>query len=262
MSNQKRTHELIRQNEQIVKKSQKHDANLQKNSTLYFQVGLIVCLLAAYGLLEMRFETTITDYGGVPSLEEPYSIDIPIIKLKPPTIIEPVEEQQKKLSDNFIEVPDDTPINPIVDVPTKDPVVNDTPIVDPEDIVVKDIPEEAYIPVDFVQVVPVYPGCEKKKTNEDRRKCMSEKINKLIQRKFDTDLGSKYGLSGKQVIHTVFKIDKTGKVAGIRIRASHPVLEKEAKRVINIIPEMTPAKQQNKNIGVMYTLPIVFQMNN
>ncbi|NMH87562.1 energy transducer TonB [Flavivirga algicola] len=262
MSNQKKTHELIRQNEQIVKKSQKHDANLQKNTTLYFQIGLIVALLAAFGLLEMTFQTTIPTYGGNPPLDEPYSIDIPRIKPEPPSIKEPVKQKQKKPSEKYVEVPDDTPENPIIDDTPKDPVVNNNPPVDADDIVIVDKPEDVFIPVDLVQIVPVYPGCEKKKSNEGKRKCMSEKINKLIQRKFDTDLGSEYGLSGRQVIHTVFKIDKAGKVTDIRIRAPHPVLEKEAERVINIIPEMTPAKQQDKNVGVMYTLPIVFEVNN
>ena len=260
MSNQKKTHELIRQNEQIVKKSQKHDANLQKNTTLYFQIGLIVCLLAAFGMLEMKFETTVPTYGDIPEPEEHFYIDIPIIKPELPTIEEPVEQNQKKPSNKFVEVPDEIPINPIIDKP-KDPVVNNNPPVDLEDINVIPIDEDVFIPVNLVQVVPIYPGCEKKKSNDERRKCMSEKINKLVQRKFDTDLGSEFGLSGKQVIRTVFKIDKSGKVTGIRIRAPHPALEKEAERVINIIPEMTPAKQQNKNVGVTYTLPIVFQVN-
>ena len=51
----RKIHEFIRQNEKSVKSPQKHDANLQKNSTLYFQIGLIVCLLATYGVLEMKF---------------------------------------------------------------------------------------------------------------------------------------------------------------------------------------------------------------
>ena len=38
MKTPKKTLDLIRQNEQVVKKSQKHDANLQKNSVLFFQV--------------------------------------------------------------------------------------------------------------------------------------------------------------------------------------------------------------------------------
>lgn len=43
------------QSEPLVKKHYKHDVNLHKNTTIYFQVGLILCLLFAYGLLEMRF---------------------------------------------------------------------------------------------------------------------------------------------------------------------------------------------------------------
>ncbi len=261
MSNQKKTHELIRQNEQTVKKSQKHDANLQKNTTLYFQIGLIVALLAAFGLLEMTFKTTIPTYGGSPSLDEPYSIDIPIVKPELPTIEKPIEQNQKKPSNKYVEVPDDVPINPIIEDAPKDPIVNNGPP-DPRDIVVIEEPEDVYVPMNLVQIVPLYPGCEKKKSNDAKRKCMSEKINKLIQRKFDTDLGSEYGLSGKQIIRTMFKIDKNGKVTDIRIRAPHPVLEKEAERVINIIPEMTPAKQQDKNVGVTYTLPIVFEIQN
>jgi len=42
----KKVHKLVGKNEQVVKKSQKHDANLQNNSTLYFQVGLILTLFA------------------------------------------------------------------------------------------------------------------------------------------------------------------------------------------------------------------------
>lgn len=91
---------------------------------------------------------------------------------------------------------------------------------------------------------------------------MSEKITKLIQRKFDTGLGGVLGLSGKQVIRTQFKIDKTGHVIDVKVRGTHPSLEKEAKRVINIIPEMKPGKQGNNNVGVIYSLPIIFEVQN
>ena len=55
MSFSKKNHELVVQNEQSVKKPQKHDANLQKNTTVYFQVGLILTLLTTYSLIEMQF---------------------------------------------------------------------------------------------------------------------------------------------------------------------------------------------------------------
>lgn len=58
MKHLKKAQYIADQSNVIVKKSQKHDVNLQKNSTLYFQVGLIVCLLAVFSLFEMEFEKT------------------------------------------------------------------------------------------------------------------------------------------------------------------------------------------------------------
>jgi len=78
MNFSKKNHERVGQNEPVVKKSQKHDANLQKNSTLYFQVGLILTLLATYGLFEMQFERTvipITDYAILNDSDETIIIE-------------------------------------------------------------------------------------------------------------------------------------------------------------------------------------------
>tara|TARA_R110002049_G_scaffold17238_3_gene67402 strand:- start:2613 stop:3386 length:774 start_codon:yes stop_codon:yes gene_type:complete len=257
MNDPKKTHELIRQNEQIVKKSQKQDANLQKNTILYFQVGLIVCLLSVFGLFEMKFETTIPNYGDLKPLDGPTYIDVPLIKPFKPTFEEPVKQKKVIHSEKFKEVPNDSELEKFVD-----PVI-DTPNINPDFRGLIDEPD----PVDDVifinvEVVPIYPGCENKKTNDDKRKCMSDKITKLVQKKFDTDLASELGLSGKQVIRTQFKIDKTGRVIDIKARGTHPELEKEAQRVIDKIPEMIPGKQRDKNVGVIYSLPIVFQVQN
>jgi protein TonB len=91
---------------------------------------------------------------------------------------------------------------------------------------------------------------------------MSEKLTKLIQRKFKTNLASDLGLSGIQRIQTQFTIDKTGTIIDIKTRAPHPKLENEAERVINTIPEMQPGKQRDKAVGVRYVLPISFQVEN
>ncbi len=259
MSNPKKTHELIRQNEQIVKKSQKHDANLQKNSTLYFQIGLIVCLLFSYGLFEMTFETNIPNYvEGRPPVE-PDDIDIPLIKPIKPTVEEPIKQKKVKQTNKFKEVPDDKELDRLLEN-FVEPETN-TPDVDPDfSGLINEPPVDVDVPFVNVEVVPIYPGCENKKTNDDKRKCMSEKITKLVQRKFDVNLASELGLSGKQVIRTQFKIDKTGQVTEILARGTHPELEKEAQRVIDKIPEMIPGKQRDKNVGVIYSLPIVFQV--
>lgn len=261
MRNLKKTHELIRQNEQIVKKSQKHDANLQKNSTLYFQVGLIVCLLTVFGLFEMTFETTIPNYGDLPPLDGPTYNDVPLIKPVEPTFEELFEKKKVTQSQKFEEVPNEKELDKFFEKLTESKV--STPDINPDfSGLIDEPPTEDDVVFINVEVVPIYPGCENKKTNDDKRKCMSDKITKLVQRKFNTDLGSELGLMGKQTIRTQFKIDKTGKVIEIKARGTHPDLEKEAERVINIIPEMTPGKQRDKNVGVIYYLPIVFQVQN
>ncbi|WP_370477593.1 energy transducer TonB [Tamlana flava] len=263
MRNQKKSHELIRQNEQIVKKSQKYEANLQKNSTLYFQIGLIVCLLAAFGLLEMRFEKTIPVITEVLPPNDPEEIYIENFK----AYEEPKPEQQKeaqnvtKLIDEIEEVNNDFQIkNELKIITSEQNLASDEPI-DPSKVNVIDEPVEENVPIRFIQNVPIYPGCEKSKNNDERRKCMSDKITKLIQRKFEGgDIASDYGLSGKQKIFVRFTIDKTGNVNDIQTKAPIPELSEEAKRVIKLMPEMTPGRQNNKNVGVVYDLPIIFQV--
>jgi protein TonB len=254
----KKAHELIRQNEQIVKKSQKHDANLQKNSTLYFQIGLIMVLLTTYGLFEMEF---VTSEILIP--ESIYIEDDDLVVQRDIQIYEEISAKIKKSNDPVIfkdpEIKKDDASGETLDV-IVEPPSSDEPPIDPSSIKVIEIPEPDDIPYDYVERVPIYPGCEKITTNVERKKCMSEKISKLIRKKFNPDLADGLGLSGKQKIDVQFKIDKTGKVTDIKTRAPHARLEKEAERVINKIPQMTPGRQSNKNVGVICSLPIIFKV--
>lgn len=259
MSNQKETHESIRQNGENVKNSQKYDANLRKNSSLYFQIGLIICLITAYGLLEMKFETNIPNEATLLLPTDVYMADVRVFT---PEVVKeetPVTQKTSKPATDFEVVPDTAP-NVFLDVPEKPTTPVSKPLKSGEIFLEKKPDDSPDVNFEAIEFVPIYPGCEKKKTNDDKRKCMSEKINQLIQKTFNTDLGSDLGLNGKQVIRTQFKIDKKGHVSNIQVRGPHPELEKEATRVINIIPEMTPGRQRDKNVGVIYTLPIVFEV--
>ena len=121
------------------------------------------------------------------------------------------------------------------------------------------VEEDVEVPFAVIENVPVFPGCERG-NNAKKRKCMSEKIAKFVQRKFNTELAGDLGLSGRQRISVIFKIDKSGNVTGVRARAPHPRLEKEAQRVINLLPKMQPGKQRGKAVIVPYSLPIIFQV--
>ena len=85
-------------------------------------------------------------------------------------------------------------------------------------------------------------------------------MNEFIAKKFNTDLAQELGLSGIQQIRVFFKIDKNGDIVDIKARAPHPSLEKEAMRVIGLLPKMKPGKQRGKAVRVPYYLPIKFQV--
>ena len=262
MNFSKKIHELVDQNEQIVKKPQKHDANLQKNSTLYFQVGLILTLIVTYGLFEMQFQTTqiIVD-------DMEFDPEFPVyVSYVPEVIPDPIVEKKvapvrkKLLAINFKPIDNDVELTKVpVDIITE-PVAS--PNLDPGDIEVykPKEPVDDIFSIVGVEQVPIYPGCEDFTTNNERRKCMSQKIGKLIRRKFNSDIAADLGLSGKQRINVQFKIDKMGNVTEIEARAPHGKLEREAVKVINKIPQMVPGKQRDVNVAVIYSLPIVLQV--
>jgi protein TonB len=120
--------------------------------------------------------------------------------------------------------------------------------------------EIADVPFAVIENVPIYPGCEGASGNNAKKACMSEQIDKFIQKEFNGDLAGDLGLEGIQRIFVRFKIDKNGNVVDVQARAPHPKLEEEAVRVVRRLPKMTPGKQRGKPVGVLYSLPIRFQV--
>ncbi|WP_290697152.1 energy transducer TonB [Lacinutrix sp.] len=267
MNNSKKSHDFVRQNEKNVQKSQKHDANLQKNSTLYFQIGLILCLLASYGALEMSFSTSKEYVYATTENDDDtiYEMDPEIYKIIKKVKHEPKKEIAKpepknpdfKIVDDKVEIEKIekklveviVPDNKKVVLKTSDPILD---IENPDD--------NKPVNIMAVQQVPIFPGCERETTNDGRRKCLSEKLSRLVQRKFDVDIATDLGITGKQKIYVSFKINKLGEVEIIETKAKHKDLEKEANRVVRKIPTMQPGKNNNEPVEVSYMLPIQFNI--
>ena len=121
------------------------------------------------------------------------------------------------------------------------------------------------VPFSKVESVPIYKDCDEKLSNTKLKKCMSDKISSHVLKYFNKNLAKSLNLpSHKEVrINVAFKIDETGKVGNILVRAPHPILEKEARRVVLKIPEMTrPGMQDGEAVVVPYSLPIIFTVEN
>lgn len=118
--------------------------------------------------------------------------------------------------------------------------------------------ESVEVPFAVVEEVPVFPGCENLK-NASTKSCTTDAINKFISTNFNTEIATSLGLTRRQRINSIFKINEEGDVVSIKSRASHPDLEREANRVIASLPKMQPGKQRGKKVTVPYSVPITFQ---
>ncbi len=69
------------------------------------------------------------------------------------------------------------------------------------------------------------------------------------------------GIHGRAYV--TFKITKEGKVTDARIaRGLHPPMDKEAVRVVSLMPDWKPGKKDGKPVDVTYTVPVEFVLEN
>jgi len=119
--------------------------------------------------------------------------------------------------------------------------------------------EDMEVAFQFINNPPVYPGCEGLEGKE-AKSCMQEKIQKFIRDNFNSKLADSLGIKDNIRILTMFTIDKNGKISNIKTRSKYKKLEEEAKRVIATLPQMKPGMQEGKPVKVVYTLPIIFKI--
>lgn len=120
-----------------------------------------------------------------------------------------------------------------------------------------EIPE---VDVTIIDKAPIFPGCENQKNNEGLKNCMSRGISEHIGSKFNVGLASGLNLKGRQKILVQFTIDVTGYVADVKVKGPHPRLEEEARMVVMSLPKMIPGEHEGKLVGVLYALPIMFDI--
>ena len=67
------------------------------------------------------------------------------------------------------------------------------------------------------------------------------------------------GIEGRVIVQ--FIVRPTGKIVDAKVvRGIAPSLDKEALRLINIMPNWIPGRQKGKAVNVRYTLPITFKL--
>ncbi len=232
-----------------IKKNPK--SNLENYSKIFWMLGLVLALFITYVAIEDKtYDRQFADLGDV-SMNADLEEEIPITeriepeipKTPPPPTPEKIEivEDEKEVEETVIETTE----------------TDETEAVEVEEIEEVEEVEEVIedVPFTIIEDVPVFPGCKGNK--KQLKNCFNKKMQKHFQKKFDSDLPNELGLSsGKKRIIMLFKIDRSGNVVDIRAKAPHPRLQKEAVRIVKLLPKMTPGKQRGKPVGVKYTLPV------
>jgi len=67
------------------------------------------------------------------------------------------------------------------------------------------------------------------------------------------------GIEGKVIIG--FIVSKNGVISDVQVlRSLDPSCDKEAVRVVKLLPRWIPGKQNGVNVNVKYTLPVAFKL--
>jgi len=235
-----------------IKKDPKVD--LQKNSSLYFVIGLCLILFISWQAIEWKtYEKSVFDYESL-TVQEEEEEEIPIINqpdLPPPPPPPPVAqapteieivEDEKEVEETIIESSETT----------KDEIIEVRRVEIEEEV------EEIDVPFAVIEDVPVYPGCENVEKDQ-LRTCFQDKINKHILKNFRyPEIAQEMGIQGR--VYVNFVISKEGNITNIKMRGPDKNLEKEAYRIISLLPDITPGKQRGKPVNVPFSIPIVFKL--
>ncbi len=231
-----------------LKKNPKADVG--RNSSLYFVIGLAFVMLCVYGALEWKKYDKSNDYDIALNVEDDLDEEVPMteqIKTPPPPpppaapeVIEVVEDEEE-VEETVIESTETSQEEEVMEV---------------EDVEVEEEFEDISVPFAVIEDVPVFPGCE---GSSNKKACFQEMMQKHIRKNFRyPEIAQEMGIQGRVAV--MFTIQKDGSIGNIRMRGPDKNLEAEAMRIIQKLPKMTPGKQRGRAVKVPFSIPINFKL--
>mgnify|MGYP001739000764 FL=1 len=101
---------------------------------------------------------------------------------------------------------------------------------------------------DVVEVMPQYPGGP------------IAMLKYLMENIKYPEQAMKEGIQGRVTVR--FIVEKDGSISDVKpILSVHPLLNKEAVRVVESMPKWSPGKQNGKPVRVRFNVPVMFKLN-
>lgn len=184
-----------------LKKNQK--ANVGRNSSLYFAVGLNVMLVITYLGLEHKTYETETTKIDILMLDDQFDEDIPIttINIPPPPPPKQVVTEAITIVEDVVDIEETVIESTEIG---QDDVIEDR-VVSVEDVEVEEIDEDIEVPFAVIEKVPIFPGC--KGNNTELKACFQKKMQDHLLRNFKYPVAaSELNIQGR--VFVFFLIDK------------------------------------------------------
>lgn len=219
-------------------------ANLENSKTTHWLMSAIVALAILFVSFEWGTPITVFDY--VPEGIEVDPDLPPITEPEPAPEPPPPPPAKVEIIDVIVEVPDDTD-TPDTFNPGTEEKGDAMPPVPPGygDLDSPEVPADDYFIV--VETMPMFPGGD-------------GALMSFIAKSINYPVAAiERDIEGSVVCS--FIIDKDGSITDVEIvRGIDVSLDKEAMRVINLMPKWSPGMQRDKPVRVKYTMPIRFRL--
>lgn len=239
-----------------MKPKKNPELEIGRNSSLYFAIGLNVMLFLSWQALEYKTYDKEVVAIDVLNIDAELEEDIPIVNINTPppppppavvqeaiTIVEDAEEVEETIIESTEADQSDAVEERIIDV---------------SDVDVEEVEEDVEVPFAAIEDVPVFPGCEGLSKNK-MKDCFQQKVQEHVRKNFKyPQTALEMNIQGR--VSVVFIIDSKGHTTNVRSRGPDRILEKEAERIIGLLPKMTPGKQRGKSVKVSYAVPIFFKL--
>lgn len=225
-----------------IKKSPK--ADLEGKKTTGLLIGLVLILAAMFVAFEWtKRDVVITADSGI--VDVPFEEEmVPITEQEEPKQAPPPPEAPK--------------VEEVLQIAENDADVEESTIQSNEDkgeaVEIKYVPEvveeeeveEQHI-FQVVEEMPEFPGG------------MAECLKFLAKNIKYPTIAQENGVQGRVIVQ--FVVNQDGSIVDpVVVRSVDPYLDKEALRVIQMMPKWKPGKQRGKAVRVKYTVPVTFKL--
>lgn len=114
----------------------------------------------------------------------------------------------------------------------------------------------------IVEKMPTYKGCESMKSEMEKQKCTNEKIMAYLSENVSyPEEAQDQEIEGRVFVRYI--VTPSGKVTDVEVIRGIPsgeILDQEAVRVIQNLPDFNPGIQKGEAVAVQYNVPIRFAL--